>query len=81
MPSRELALVTTLDFPKTKQTGSYKLEISSFLDRKNKPTEKTCLSVNGDVNIDKASLSLNGEAKLTYPSQTKVYNYYNKLAC
>ncbi|XP_035725460.1 apolipophorins-like [Vespa mandarinia] len=71
LPSRELALVITSDFPKIKQTGSYKLEISSFLDRKNRPTEKTCLSINSDVNIDKTSLSLNGEAKFTYPSQTK----------
>ncbi|KAF7405857.1 hypothetical protein HZH68_005226 [Vespula germanica] len=71
LPSRELALVASLDLPKTKQTGLYKLEISSFLDRKNRPTEKTSLSINGDVNIEKTSLSLNGEAKFTYPSQTK----------
>ncbi|KAI4494899.1 hypothetical protein M0804_001100 [Polistes exclamans] len=79
LPSRELALIATFDLPKSKPIGSYKLALSSFLDRKNNPSEKTSLSINGDVNVDKSSLSINGEAKLTYPSQTKDMMVKGKL--
>ncbi|XP_043491499.1 apolipophorins [Polistes fuscatus] len=79
LPSRELALIATMDLPKNKPVGSYKLVLSSFLDRKNNPSEKTSLSINGDVNVDKSSLSINGEAKLTYPSQTKDMMVKGKL--
>lgn len=72
LPTRELAVIGSVDLPKTKQTGAYKLDASVYLDRKNKPTEKTSISVNGDVNIDKSSATVNGEARFTYPQQPKV---------
>ena len=72
LPSRELAIISTYEIPSTKHTGAYKVEVSLYLDRKNKPTDKTGVSVNGHINIEKNSISLNGETKLTYPSQPKV---------
>lgn len=72
LPSREVAVIFTYDLPKTKQTASYKVDASLYLDRKNKPSDKTSLSVNGDINIDKNSMSLNGETKFSYPTQSKV---------
>ncbi|KAK2585087.1 hypothetical protein KPH14_008599 [Odynerus spinipes] len=81
LPSREVALIVTLDVPKTKQIGSYKLTISSFLDRKNKPTEKTSLNINSDVTFDKASFSVSGDAKLIYPSQTKDMIVKGRVHC
>ncbi|XP_017790563.1 PREDICTED: apolipophorins [Habropoda laboriosa] len=71
LPSREMAAVLIYDLPKTKQTGAYKVDLSVYLDRKNKPNDKTSLSASGDVDIDKNTLSLNGETKFTYPTQTK----------
>nr|XP_033202794.1 apolipophorins [Bombus vancouverensis nearcticus] len=71
LPSREVAAIFTYDLPKTKQTASYKVDASLYLDRKNKPSDKTSLSVNGDINIDKNSMSLNGETKFSYPTQSK----------
>ncbi|XP_017879492.1 apolipophorins [Ceratina calcarata] len=70
LPSREIAVILTYDLPKSKQTASYKLDLSLYLDRKNKPSDKTSLSANGDINIDK-SFSLSGETKFTYPTQPK----------
>lgn len=74
LPTRELALIATSDLPKTKHSGSFKFDIALYLDRKNKPSEKTGVSINGDANIDKNSLSANGEMKLVYPSQPKVHS-------
>ncbi|KAG7188374.1 hypothetical protein KM043_008028 [Ampulex compressa] len=71
LPSREVALIGTFDLPKTRQTGAYKMDISFYLDRKNKPSDKTSLMASGDFNAAKNSLSLSGEAKLVYPSQPK----------
>ncbi|XP_015429625.1 PREDICTED: apolipophorins [Dufourea novaeangliae] len=71
LPSREMAVVLTYDLPKTKHTGAYKLDLSLYLDRKNKPSDKTSLSATGDINIEKNALSLNGETKFTYPTQPK----------
>lgn len=73
LPSREMAVVAIYDLPKTKRTGAYRLDLSLYLDRKNKPSDKTSLSVNGDVNLEKNALSLSGEMKFTYPTQPKVY--------
>lgn len=67
-----MAVILTYDLPKTKQTGAYKLDLSLYLDRKNKPSDKTSLSATGDINVDKNSFSLNGESKFTYPTQPKV---------
>jgi len=72
LPNRELAVISTLDLPKTKQTGAFKVDVSVYLDRKNKPSEKTALVAAGDINIGKDSGSFNGEAKFIYPSQPKV---------
>ncbi|XP_076762006.1 retinoid- and fatty-acid binding glycoprotein apolipophorin [Xylocopa sonorina] len=71
LPSRELAAILSYDLPKTKQTGAYKVDLSLYLDKKNKPAEKTSLSASGDINVDKNSLYLSGETKFTYPTQTK----------
>lgn len=71
-PSREIAAIFTYDLPKPKQTASYKVDAPLRLDRKNKPSDKISLSVNGDINIDKNSMSLNGETKFSYPTQSKV---------
>lgn len=80
LPSRQVALILIYDLPKTKQTAAYKLDMSLYLDKKNKPSEKTSLSAIGDINVDKNSLSLNGETKFTYPTQHKViYNRMNWL--
>lgn len=80
LPSRQVALILIYDLPKTKQTAAYKLDMSLYLDKKNKPSEKTSLSAIGDINVDKNSLSLNGETKFTYPTQHKViYNRMNRL--
>lgn len=72
LPTRELAVTVTYDLPKTKFTGAYKLDVSVYLDRKNKPSDKTCLSAVGDVNIVKNSVALRGETKFSYPTQSKV---------
>ncbi|XP_011144506.2 apolipophorins [Harpegnathos saltator] len=71
LPTRELALIAVYDVPKTKQSGTYKMEIALYMDRKNKPTEKTALIATGDANVDQKSLSVNGEMKFVYPSQPK----------
>lgn len=72
MPNRELAVIGTFDLPKTKQTGAFKVDVFVYLDRKNKPSDKTGLIANGDINIEKNSGSVNGEVKFIYPSQPKV---------
>jgi hypothetical protein len=72
LPSRELAIVAFHDVPTIKHSGAYKIDVSLYLDRKNKPAEKTSLIFAGDVNVDKNIVAINGEAKFTYPSQTKV---------
>lgn len=72
LPNRELAVISTLDLPKTKQTGAFKADVSVYLDRKNKPSEKTALVTAGDINIGKDTGSFNGEVKFIYPSQPKV---------
>lgn len=72
LPSRQVALILIYDLPKTKQTAAYKLDMSLYLDKKNKPSEKTSLSAIGDINVDKNSLSVSGETKFTYPTQHKV---------
>ncbi|XP_023288424.1 apolipophorins, partial [Orussus abietinus] len=71
LPSRELAVILTTDWPSSKQGGAYKFDVSLYLDRKNKPTEKTTLAINGDVSLHKNAAAINGEAKFTYPSQPK----------
>lgn len=87
-PNREMALISSHDFPKSKHTGAYKMETALYLDRKNKPNDKTGVMLNGDVNIEKSMLSVNGEAKFVYPAQPKVYqscihsnehSYFNSL--
>lgn len=72
MPAREMAIILSFDLPKTKKTGAYKLDLSVYLDRKNKPTDKTSLTASGDINVDKNTMLLNGETRFTYPTQTKV---------
>lgn len=81
LPSREVALILIHDLPKTKQTGAYKLDLSLYLDRKNKPSDKTCLSANGEINVDKNSLSLSSDAKFSYPTQTKDLSVKGRLHC
>ncbi|KAM0732090.1 Apolipophorin [Formica fusca] len=71
LPNRELAVISTFDLPKTKQTGAFKVDVSVYLDRKNKPSEKTGLVAAGDINIGKESGSVSGEVKFIYPSQPK----------
>ena len=72
MPSREIAAILTYDLPKSKQAAAYKIDASLYMDRKNKPSEKTSLSTTGDINVDKSSVSINGETKFSYPTQSKV---------
>jgi hypothetical protein len=72
LPNRELAAISTFDLPKTKQTGAFKIDAFVYLDRKNKPSDKTGLVASGDINIQKQAGSLNGEIKFIYPSQSKV---------
>lgn len=72
IPSREMAIVAFHDVPAIKHSGAYKIDVSLYLDRKNKPNEKTSLVMAGDVTVDKNSLGVAGETKFTYPSQTKV---------
>jgi hypothetical protein len=79
LPNRELAVIGTFDLPKTKQTGAFKIDVSVYLDRKNKPSDKTGLIANGDVNIEKNSGSVNGEIKFIYPSQPKDMAVKGKL--
>lgn len=81
LPTREVALIVQHDLPKTKQTGAYKLDVSLYLDKKNKPSDKTSLTANGDINIDKNSLSLSGDAKFSYPTQTKDLSVKGRLHC
>ncbi|XP_001604024.1 apolipophorins [Nasonia vitripennis] len=71
LPSRELAIVAFHDVPTVKHSGAYKIDISLYLDRKNKPSEKTSVIFAGDVNVDKNNVGIKGEAKFTYPSQPK----------
>ncbi|XP_058796215.1 apolipophorins [Phymastichus coffea] len=71
LPSRELAIVAFHDLPANKHSGAYKIDISLYLDRKNKPTEKTSLIFAGNVNIDKNTVGIKGEAKFVYPTQPK----------
>ncbi|XP_011691522.1 PREDICTED: apolipophorins [Wasmannia auropunctata] len=71
LPNRELAVIGTFDLPKTKQTGAFKVDVSVYLDRKNKPSDKTGLAATGDINIEKNSGSVSGEVKFIYPSQPK----------
>lgn len=72
LPNRELAIISTLDLPKSKQTGAFKIDVYVYLDRKNKPSEKTGLVTAGDINIGKDTGSVSGEVKFIYPSQPKV---------
>jgi hypothetical protein len=71
LPNRELAVISTHDLLKTK-TGAFKVDVSLYLDRKNKPSDKTALIASGDVNVEKESGSVSGEIKFIYPSQQKV---------
>ncbi|XP_066596058.1 apolipophorins [Prorops nasuta] len=71
LPTREMALIATYDAPKTKKTGAFRFDISHYLDRKNKPSDKTGVSLTGDLNIEKTSGSINSELKFTYPQQPK----------
>ncbi|XP_076625563.1 retinoid- and fatty-acid binding glycoprotein apolipophorin isoform X1 [Colletes latitarsis] len=71
LPSREIALVATYDLPKTGHTKAFKLDTSLYLDRKNKPSDKTSLMATGNVDIKDKSISLNGETKFVYPTQHK----------
>lgn len=73
LPNRELAVISTIDLPKTKQTGAFKIDVSVYLDRKNRPSEKTGLVAAGDINVGKDSGSVNGEVKFIYPFQPKVH--------
>ena len=82
LPSRELAIVAFHDVPIVKHSGAYKIDVSLYLDRKNKPTEKTSLIFAGDINVDKNAVGIKGESKFTYPSQPKVnikfaFNFVN----
>ncbi|KAL6267909.1 hypothetical protein P5V15_000977, partial [Pogonomyrmex californicus] len=79
LPNRELAVIGTFDLPKTKQTGAFKVDVSVYLDRKNKPSDKTGVVATGDVNIEKDSGSINGEIKFIYPSQPKDMAVKGKL--
>lgn len=76
LPSRELAVVALHEFPETKKSGAYKVDLSLYLDRKNKPAEKTSLLINGDILLDPNGMALSGESKFIYPSQKKVHNSY-----
>ncbi|XP_076681659.1 retinoid- and fatty-acid binding glycoprotein apolipophorin isoform X2 [Andrena cerasifolii] len=71
LPAREMAVILSFDLPKTKKTGAYRVDLSVYLDRKNKPTDKTSLTASGDINVDKNAMFLNGETRFTYPTQTK----------
>ncbi|XP_019888404.1 apolipophorins [Ooceraea biroi] len=79
LPNRELVAISTFDLPKTKQTGAFKIDAFVYLDRKNKPSEKTGLVATGDVNIQKQSGSFNGEVKFIYPSQPKNMGVSSKI--
>nr|XP_033329599.1 apolipophorins [Megalopta genalis] len=79
LPSREVALILVHVVPKAKAGGPYMLDLSLYMDKKNKPAEKTCLSANGDLNIDKDGLSLSGNAKFSYPTQTKDLSVKGRL--
>lgn len=73
LPSRELAFIATVDVPKTKTPfGPYKIDISTYLDRKNHPNDKTSFIANGDINAEKNNVAISGDAQFIYPSQTKV---------
>ncbi|XP_011166991.1 apolipophorins [Solenopsis invicta] len=79
LPNRELAIIGTFDLPKTKQTGAFKVDVSVYLDRKNKPSEKSGVIATGDMNIEKNSGSVSGELKFIYPSQPKDMTLKGKL--
>ncbi|XP_014488121.1 PREDICTED: apolipophorins [Dinoponera quadriceps] len=81
LPTRELAVIGTYDIPKTKQGEAFKIDLNLYLDRKNKPNEKTGFAVYGDSNIDKDSVSINGEIKFIYPTQTKDMVVKGRLYC
>lgn len=48
------------------------MDVALYLDRKNKPSDKTGMSVSGYFNAERNSASLSGDVKFTYPSQPKV---------
>lgn len=79
LPNREMAVIGTFDLPKTKQTGAFKVDVSVYLDRKNKPSDKTGVIATGDVNIEKSSGSVSGDVKFIYPSQPKDMSVKGKL--
>nr|UEP64281.1 apolipophorin [Cotesia flavipes] len=80
LPSRELALIATIDVPKSKTPmGPYKIDISAYLDRKNHPNDKTSFVANGDINVEKNSATIAGDAKFIYPSQPKEMMVKGKL--
>ncbi|XP_012266095.2 apolipophorins [Athalia rosae] len=79
LPSRELALIAILDLPKNKRSGTYKVDISAYLDRKNNPKDKTSLISTVDVVVDKGAASVSGETKFTYPSQPKELSVKGKV--
>ncbi|XP_024936320.1 apolipophorins isoform X2 [Cephus cinctus] len=79
MPKREVALITTLDVPKNKKHGPYKLDVSLYADRKSHPQEKSTLSIFGDVSTENNVYALNGEARVTYPSQPKEFTVKGRV--
>lgn len=73
MPSRELALIASVDIPKNKlPTGAYKIDLAAYLDRKNHPKDKTSFVASGDIQVEKNTASLSGEATFSYPQAPKV---------
>ncbi|XP_008560242.1 apolipophorins [Microplitis demolitor] len=80
LPSRELALIATVDIPQSKTPmGPYKIDISAYLDRKNHPNDKTSFVANGDINVEKNAATIAGDARFIYPSQPKELMVKGKL--
>ncbi|XP_063988684.1 apolipophorins [Diachasmimorpha longicaudata] len=72
VPTREIAVISSVNIPKSKvPVGPFKVEISVYLDRKNHPNDKTSLVATGDIIGDKNSAGISGEGRLIYPAQTK----------
>lgn len=72
VPNREFALISSINVPKSKRpVGPFKIDISAYLDRKNHPNDKTSFVASGDINADKNSAGISGEARFIYPMQTK----------
>lgn len=67
LPQREILLESVHKLP-TSLFGHYEESVTLYLDKKNRPNEKTSISFAGDVNgVENVALNANGAAKFEHP--------------